>query len=159
MNTLKEENAHNKPNNDCYATSSSEDLNNNENDPKFNAEFDDDGEVLPALREEYLMSYKFLIYEEENTKLRCLWCKQHDLINALSKDREYPFDKTVMQYLEIKQHKQATELQLGPKNAEKNQLLIINMLNSREKQSNEDLIQLFRIVYFLAKENLAMSKC
>ena len=62
----------------------------------------------------------------------------------------------MMQHLEIKQ--QATELQICRKNVAKNKLLITNILNSREKQSDEDLIPLFKNVYFLAKENLAFSK-
>ena len=105
---------------------STEDDSESENESEFT-------EILPEnLRTKYLSTYKFLSYESMIKKLYCSWCKKAGFINALSKGKKYPLDKTIMQHIEIRHHKLATKFEIRPKD-EKNQLKISHLFNLKEK--------------------------
>ena len=61
-------------------------------------------------------------------KFYCDQCKKAGFINALSNGKKYPLDKTIMQYIEIKHHKLATDIEIRPK-VEKNQLQMSHLFN------------------------------
>ena len=103
-----------------------------------------------------LSTYKFLPHESMIKKLYCSWCKK-SWFNVLSKGKKYPLDKSIMQHIEIKHHKLATEIEIRPK-VEKYQLQISYLFNLKEKIPQSRLFPLFRNVYFLAKENVSLIK-
>ena len=122
-------------------------------------ESDQDGEVLSEdLRKKYRNTYKFLDYDDETKKIYCSWCRKRGFFNALSRGKKFLFDKTIVQHIAINQHSISAKLELGSER-EKGQQSLDDMMRPKLNIEDKDLVPLFRNVYFLAKENIALRKC
>ena len=114
-------------------------------------------EINDELRRKYLKNYNFLAYDATTKLLFCQLCRSHNFNdNVLAKGKLYIRDTHIDQHILIKDHKQAVMNELMKQNKH-NQ--IESFLNPKLSLKDEELMPLFRNIFWLCVNNIAIWKC
>ena len=129
------------------------DKNNKTKDIKLSKE----DKILNAdLRIKYLRKYQFMSYDLETKLLYWKLCRDFSKDNVPRFGKQYIEDKHISQHAIINYHKDAFGLD-EEKGKKIDPIEIIFNMN-RTMITDNDLVPLFRNIYFLAKQNIALHK-
>jgi len=140
----------------------SEELKKNDVKKDEKSDSDDEKEETNEMnRIKYLADYEFLEFDKVTKLLYCKWCRDKGHINSLAKGYIFLKKHRITEHCNGSEHRVCLKEQnvLNGKKPSENQQTLEESLNCTKK--NEDvsnLIPVFRNVYFLAKENIALHK-
>jgi len=120
-----------------------------------------EAQTTDLVRKKYLESYKFLDFDANSKLIYCKWCRDKGYTNSLAKGYQdlkrtridEHCNKNSEYALCIKQ-----QLVLKGEKPSENQQTIENIMLKAKNSDCIDMIPIFRNIYFLSKEKIALYK-